>query len=1054
MANGNYPERSNRKRTASYVLFGLSALLILLLAITPSRKFIYGIFGYAVYAYLPIMVVSAVLLFTGHAPTAKPGHIAVYIATFIMAVATLHIGLSADLISAGDYLGATYASGTVGGVLIGLIAALLKLICVDNYGWMLAVSFVITALLALVAIYPLIVNISGRAGGKRVKRHERPKESTAKAPSFERPQPYVPKNQSGPYDIVVDDDSRQTYDLSGTSGTHPAILEEPRIPQPSSYKGRGAELLFGKDPVYPDPRSERKSTSPYAALDSLGQEDFNRAITNQERRRLFEENLGRKSDAEEYDERFGGSKLDGGYAAPRNVNVDSQYGVATDRVVPNAGALYEPQTPAYTNNYNSEYATASTYGQAREPQTSNTYPSTASYGNTYAKEPVRPTPSPAQETRKEPEKFKDRASMIDFIRRPISTDEYGGMNIVRELPSDNEAETAQTAVNASSDRSDNDYGYTTLPSEAPVAPVVTAPVAPVPVTPVTPAPAPSNAGYTAEPSPKKPVYSSNAMRKEEEPELARQARMADAAQKREAESRESTPAPVQKKPYVPKPYVAPPYELLRDYGDGCGTFPPDYEEVKSKLEMTMEEFNVPATVEKAVRGPSFTMYYLKLGPGYKINKITSLKENLKMRLRVKNLRILAPIEGCDNFGIELPNEKRDRVGLRSILCSKEFNEKNSGIQVAFGKTLDGDSYVADLAKMPHLLVAGATGTGKSVFLNALITSILFKYSPEEVRMILIDPKRVELSVYRGLPNLLIKETIKEPKHSVNVLKWLTQEMDRRYAFFEEKGCANIDQYNSLYRQPDEPKMYRIVLIVDEMADLMMKSKDNTVEECIVRIAQLARACGIHMVIATQRPIVKVITGLIKGNILHRVAFTVKSNQDSRVILDDGGAEELLGLGDMLYSFPSNLVRIQGALVEIDEIKAVCDFIRANNEGDFDEELVKIVTYEPPKPETPEEKSQAREEERDADFERLLRKILKSFILEQRASVSSAQASHHVGYIKARKLIDAMTERGFLSKGDGAKPRDILITLDQYYEIFGKDGDADINQPEDDSSDDE
>ncbi len=186
--------------------------------------------------------------------------------------------------------------------------------------------------------------------------------------------------------------------------------------------------------------------------------------------------------------------------------------------------------------------------------------------------------------------------------------------------------------------------------------------------------------------------------------------------------------------------------------------------------------------------------------------------------------------------------------------------------------------------------------------------------------------------------------------------------------------------------------------------------------------------------------------------MHRVAFTVKSNQDSRVILDDGGAEELLGYGDMLYSFPSNLVRMQGALIEIDEIKAVCDYIRANNEGDFDEELVKIVTHEPPKPETAEEKSQAREEERDADFERLLRKVLKSFILEQRASVSSAQASHHVGYIKARKLVDAMAERGFLSKGDGAKPRDILITLDQYYELFGKDGDMDINTTEDDVTD--
>lgn len=1044
MANGNYPERSNRKRTASYVLFGISALLILLLCITPSRRFVYGLFGYAVYAYLPMMVLSAVLLFSGRAPAVKPARFVLYIALFIMAVATLHIGLSAELLTESNYLSATYASNTVGGVTIGLISALLKLICVDDYAWMLAVSFVITALLGLVAIYPLIAVWSERKGGssknkkpaspalrarygaREVTTRSRSDKVITNTGDREREQEVVSSVPESPQNI---------YNLTGTQGTHTPILDESVAPQYPKYKGRGAELLFGNEPYYDDEKPERKSSSPYATLDSLGQDKINRAITNQERLRLFNANLGPKSDEEEYNERFGNGKLDGQYATPRASDPMVQYGAPTERVVPDARGLYE--TPRNSDTY--------------EPSVT---PQTPSYAETTRADIIqnpyaRPTVNAENEAdQKDSGRVvtdipKDRASMLDYITRPVTTAEYENMDLFRELPSERatkrQSEQAPTTV---VEPAPVKVQEPVVPTKAEERRYSSYDEAPAPVLP-----------ERNEVAPAKPVYKSEAMRKETEPELAKQARQTERAERTPVKTEEA-PAPAEKKPYVPKPYVAPPYELLRDYGDGCGTFPPDYEEVKSKLEMTMEEFNVPATVEKAVRGPSFTMYYLKLGPGYKINKITSLKENLKMRLMVKNLRILAPIEGCDNFGIELPNSKRDKVGLRSILCSKEFNEKNSGIQIAFGKTLDGTAYVADLAKMPHLLVAGATGTGKSVFLNSLITSILFKYSPEDVRMILIDPKRVELSVYRGLPNLLIKETIKEAKHAVNVLKWLTQEMDRRYAFFEEKGCANIDQYNTLYRQPDEPKMYRIVLIVDEMADLMMKSKDNTVEECIVRIAQLARACGIHMVIATQRPIVKVITGLIKGNILHRVAFTVKSNQDSRVILDDGGAEELLGLGDMLYSFPSNLVRIQGALVEIDEIKAVCDFIRANNEGDFDEEIVKVVTYEPPKPETAEEKSQAREEERDADFERLLRKILKSFILEQRASVSSAQASHHVGYIKARKLLDAMTERGFLSKGDGAKPRDILITLDEYYEIFGKDDDADINTTEDDSTDDE
>lgn len=1041
MAKNNYSARSGKNRIISYVLFGLSALLILLLCIAGSRSFVYGVFGYAVYAYIPMMVVSAILLIAGRAPTVKPIRAVLYVALFIMAVTTLHIGLSKELLASNNYLSASYSSKTVGGVLIGLIASLFKLICVDSYAWMLAVSFVITALLGLVALYPLIAVITDRGSRESKKKASVP--TVTNKGTLEPVVPSAGSNRYGREDSGI-------YDLSGTKGESVDLSENPIDIKGARYKGRGASILFGDEP-YTDANSERKSPSGYSVLENLGRDGVNYAITNQERARLFDENLGRKSNEEEYNERFGGGKLDGAYASTKtsyNEDGDEQYVPRTERVVPNASGLYEqsaqpyraqPTEPTYSSPQKSDISYRDRYENAVRQSgfdaESNRGGGTAS-AQGYAEQKNAETASTAN--------FTDRNSMLDYIRRPMSAEEYGSMNLVREIPSDKEDVSANVVTEAvePDEEDDNVRAYRPTyaePSNARENAYT------------------SNSDYTAQAKTQKPVFTSEIMRKADEPELAKQARMneraVNATQAQQAQTSAKEPNKEPERRYVPKPYKAPPYTLLRDYGEGCGNVPPNYEEIKYKLEETMREFDVPATVEKAVRGPSFTMYYLKLGPGYKITKIMSIKENLKMRLRVKNLRILAPIEGCDNFGVEIPNETRDKVGLRSVIDNDAFRQKSDGVQVAFGKTIDGKPYVADLAKMPHLLVAGATGTGKSVFLNSLITSILFKYSPEDVRFILIDPKRVELSVYRGLPNLLIKETIKESNHAVNVLKWLTQEMDRRYKFFEEVGCSNIDQYNNMIRDKNkDPKMYRIVLIVDEMADLMMTCKDNTVEECIVRIAQLARACGIHMVIATQRPIVKVITGLIKGNILHRVAFTVKSNQDSRVILDDGGAEELLGYGDMLYSFPSNLVRMQGALIEIDEIKAVCDYIRANNEGDFDEELVKIVTHEPPKPETAEEKSQAREEERDADFERLLRKVLKSFILEQRASVSSAQASHHVGYIKARKLVDAMAERGFLSKGDGAKPRDILITLDQYYELFGKDGDMDINTTEDDVTD--
>ncbi|MFA5449617.1 MAG: FtsK/SpoIIIE domain-containing protein, partial [Clostridia bacterium] len=326
--------------------------------------------------------------------------------------------------------------------------------------------------------------------------------------------------------------------------------------------------------------------------------------------------------------------------------------------------------------------------------------------------------------------------------------------------------------------------------------------------------------------------------------------------------------------------------------------------------------------------------------------------------------------------------------------------------------------------------------GKSVFINSFITSILYKYSPEDVRLLLIDPKRVELSVYQGLPNLLIKETVKEPDHAVNLLRWLTQEMERRYGLMEKNKCNELDAYNELEREKGVlTKLPRIVLVIDEMAELMIRGKGQ-VEEYIVRIAQLGRASGIHLVLATQRPTVNVITGLIRANILARVAFSVITNQDSRIILDTGGAEGLLGKGDMLFSFKKSIERVQGAFIDIKELREVCDFIKKHNDGDFDDELATLIKNKPQ--EEQEKEKAAMATERDNDYENTLKRILKTYILENRASISNAQAKHNVGYIKAKKILDDLADRGYVSSSDPSKPREVLISMEEYKKIFESD----------------
>lgn len=1009
------------KRRTAYVLLGIIALFVLFLCIEVLRNFVYGVFGYAIYAYLPALLVSAILLLIGKKPNVSLGRAILYISLFFMIVTTLHIGLSKTIIEGDAYLYNNYKSAsTVGGVVIALLAGLFRFICAGNYGIMLAVTFVISAVLGLVALYPLILEMG--KSGKKKKSQPRVEETSEFSRNLsnannlvEEADPLFAQERQEDYGDVVN--------VSGARGELFAQLTN----DADRYRMRAdqsADLLFGSgNSSVKNKKVETAPTQRYSTLNTLGTESgYRDFISNQERMRKVEENLKPLSPQEEYIARFGGG-LNDGYAQSKsfdNFDPMNQFG---------GSSAYEPTKESGINYFAGNGADF--FSQ--------------SYQQPQAREEVaEPDYSQKEPTQPKQTMFADRASALDFINTPLSAEELVNLDFGRPNRSevidnaymydDSYGTKKQDAIEpvsveyvspASTEKREESYVERNHFEEVkPIEKVVEQPVVPVKKEPeiemVQPKPiqrVPVQEKFNLPPKPQKPVYSSNVMAKEQAPVLPEQ---------------KETP----KKPYVPKPYKVPGYDVLRTYEESNSDFPEDYEIVKGKINQTMQEFDVPAEVFDAKKGPTFTMYYLKVGQGYKLSKIPSFKDNLKMRLCVKNLRIHAPIEGQDALGIELPNSKRDTIGLKSILCSDAFNKDNKGLKIAMGKTLEGAPYVADITKMPHMLVAGSTGTGKSVFLNSVLTSLLFKYSPEDLRLVLIDPKKVELTVYRNLPNLLIKEPVKEAKHAVNALRWLCDEMDRRYSFFEKVGCSNIQQYNELYKKPEDPKMYRILLVIDEMADLMINSRDSSVEDYIVRIAQLARACGIHMIIATQRPTVKVITGLIKSNIIHRVAFTVKTNMDSRVILDDGGAEELLGMGDMLYSTSDGLIRMQGAYVDIAEIKTVCDYIRENNESEYDESIAKAVSYEPPKPETAEERSAAREEVRDAEFEKQLQIILKTFIKTGKASVSSAQSAHRVGYIKAKKLVDAMTERGFVGPEDGAKPREVLITMDEWEQLFG------------------
>lgn len=474
-----------------------------------------------------------------------------------------------------------------------------------------------------------------------------------------------------------------------------------------------------------------------------------------------------------------------------------------------------------------------------------------------------------------------------------------------------------------------------------------------------------------------------------------------------------------------KDYQLPSIELLSlpKYSGQLADKKNIYENAR-KLEKTFQSFGVKAKVTQVHLGPAVTKYEVYPDVGVKVSKIVNLSDDLALALAAKDIRIEAPIPGKSAVGIEVPNSEVAMVSLREVIEMRINDQSSSKLLIGLGRDITGEAVLAELNKMPHLLVAGATGSGKSVCINGIITSILMRAKPHEVKMMMIDPKMVELNVYNGIPHLLAP-VVTDPKKASQALKKVVNEMERRYELFSHTGTRNIEGYNEYIKRQNannhekQPELPYIVVIVDELADLMMVASGD-VEDSITRLSQMARAAGIHLIIATQRPSVDVITGVIKANIPSRIAFSVSSQTDSRTILDMGGAEKLLGKGDMLF-LPvgaSKPIRVQGAFLSDEEVEKVVEFVISQQKAQYQEEMI---------PNDPKEFSEDAIDDLYDDAVRLVVEM-------QSASVSMLQRRFRIGYTRAARLIDAMEERGIVGPYEGSKPRQVLVTKEQYDQL--------------------
>lgn len=471
-----------------------------------------------------------------------------------------------------------------------------------------------------------------------------------------------------------------------------------------------------------------------------------------------------------------------------------------------------------------------------------------------------------------------------------------------------------------------------------------------------------------------------------------------------------------------------PDTALLDRIPSKGNFSKDEVLEKGKIiENTMKNFGIDSKVVAINRGPVITSYELKPAPGIKLSRIVGLSDNIAMALASSDLRIEAPIPGKTVVGIEVPNKDKDSVALKELIESQEFKNSKSDIPLTLGKDVEGNILISGMEDMPHLLIAGATGSGKSVCINSIITSVIYKSSPKDVKLMLIDPKVVELSVYNGIPHLLI-DVVTNPKKAAFALNWAVDEMEKRYEAFAENHVRDLKGYNKkmMAEGKEEEKLPKILIIVDELADLMMVASKE-IEEYIARLAQKARAAGMHLILATQRPSVDVITGTIKANVPSRIAFAVASSVDSRTILDMGGAEKLLGKGDMLF-YPSKYPkpkRIQGAFISDGEVERLVDFVKSNNEikNKVESKIEQAI----------EDKKVNIDNEKDP----LFKEAVELVVNDEQASISYIQRKLKVGYSRAGRIVDQMEEMGIIGPHEGSKPRKLLKTKEELDMILGE-----------------
>ncbi|MDK7376604.1 DNA translocase FtsK 4TM domain-containing protein [Peptoniphilus harei] len=471
-----------------------------------------------------------------------------------------------------------------------------------------------------------------------------------------------------------------------------------------------------------------------------------------------------------------------------------------------------------------------------------------------------------------------------------------------------------------------------------------------------------------------------------------------------------------------------PDTALLDRIPSKGNFSKDEVLEKGKIiENTMKNFGIDSKVVAINRGPVITSYELKPAPGIKLSRIVSLSDNIAMALASSDLRIEAPIPGKAVVGIEVPNKDKDSVALKELIESQEFKNSKSDIPLTLGKDVEGNILISGMEDMPHLLIAGATGSGKSVCINSIITSVIYKSSPKDVKLMLIDPKVVELSVYNGIPHLLI-DVVTNPKKAAFALNWAVDEMEKRYEAFAENHVRDLKGYNKkmMAEGKEDEKLPKILIIVDELADLMMVASKE-IEEYIARLAQKARAAGMHLILATQRPSVDVITGTIKANVPSRIAFAVASSVDSRTILDMGGAEKLLGKGDMLF-YPSKYPkpkRIQGAFISDEEVERLVDFVKSNNEikNKVESKIEQAI----------EDKKVKIDNEKDP----LFKEAVELVVNDEQASISYIQRKLKVGYSRAGRIVDQMEEMGIIGPHEGSKPRKLLKTKEELDMILGE-----------------